>query len=104
MALWEGGEMPGAINLAKLRDLLGDDLLEPTAPPSEAALAYWRGRVDQIAKATEAAMTQLLLQQRELSRDMGGSAASAVEPEVTTHVDPDEFQDPRTRRSARRGA
>lgn len=76
VALWEAGEQPGPVNMRALRDLFGAELLEPVETPSAVALAYWRGRVEQIARH----MAAVLRETEALAADMGTTAPGAVSP------------------------
>lgn len=69
VSMWENGSPPSPINLAALRDLFGPDLVEPTPPPDAASLAFWRGRVEQIAHH----MRAVLSEQEALASDMAGT-------------------------------
>lgn len=78
VSLWETGQAePQAANMLALRELLGPALLEPSPPLAADELAYWRGRVEQIA----AHMALVLDEQRKLAADMrdhaGGKDAEA---------------------------
>lgn len=67
VSLWETGQsVPQAANLLALREILGPALIEPSPPLAGDELAYWRGRVEQIAQH----MALVLEEQRKLAEDM----------------------------------
>jgi transcriptional regulator with XRE-family HTH domain len=74
VSLWENGEtVPQPALMAELQAIFGSDLpsIDERMVPTDRELAYWQGRVDQIAEAMES----ILKQQQRLSRDMAGNVA-----------------------------
>lgn len=76
VSLWETGQAePQAANMLALRELLGPALLEPSPPLAADELAYWRGRVEQIATH----MALVLEETRKLGADMRDHASGRDE-------------------------
>lgn len=77
VSYWElGTHSPQAHHLAAMKEVLGLAWEEPGAPIRADQMAYWRGRVEQIAQH----MALVLKEQERLLQDMGG--APAVDPEA----------------------
>lgn len=79
VSYWElGTHSPQAHHLAAMKDVLGLAWEEPGPPIKADQLAYWRGRVEQIAQH----MALVLKEQERLAQDMGGAAPAADEAEA----------------------
>lgn len=66
VSLWENGKLPGPLNMAALREILGAAYEDPKPTLSTDEMAYWTRRVESVARDMEA----VLARQRELARDM----------------------------------
>ena len=67
---WEQGRgEPSGANFERLRAEFGEALMDLTPPPDDASMAYWLGRVEQIASH----MRAVLAEQEELVQHMRGT-------------------------------
>lgn len=83
VSLWETGQAaPQAANMVALRELLGPALLEPKPPLAADELAYWRGRVEQIARH----MALVLEEQRKLVEDMQAHGRSTADADLAARA------------------
>lgn len=74
VSYWElGTHSPQAHHLAAMKEVLGLAWEDPRPPIRADQLAYWRGRVEQIAQH----MALVLKEQERLAQDMGGAAPAA---------------------------
>lgn len=72
------------VAIAQLRQFFGHDLITPQQSPSDVTLAYWAGRVEQVAKHMELVLTE----QRAIVQDMGGTGEKDARRQRAIEVRP----------------